>query len=278
MPIYVYSRILFHWGYSVRVPGTSGGGPSLPLPPPSTLVGSLAYWLSKRLGWREIMLATLGGGRRRAPAAVSTAYRLARHLLAAGVAAVGEQFAVLYRDRVRYQITQYQSPANLRDPMQWFASINFGLTVAPNLALDVVLVLDDNVSEEGVDENLLEEAAWSQVRLGAREGIVSVLEASVGRAYESSGGQTLLYAPREAFENCLGRLVFEAWDPRDPNGWARGEKPPKPLEICAPTVDSPSPDIYMLRKKRRPLTIRGDWPSYTGDWPLELGPIAALAR
>jgi len=137
MPFFVYSRLRLSWGFSVRPPARSQGGPSLPLPPPSTIAGALAASLSRLLGWGEYYLdrpseaVRRGRGRKAAGALVvySTAYRLARHLL--GVGARLEPTLALWEEPVRYATLPYQKPVNLRDPGVWFSVPAFGSTVAP---------------------------------------------------------------------------------------------------------------------------------------------------
>ena len=262
MPIYVYTRLVFSWGFSVRPPTLSAGGPSLPLPPPSTLNGALAAGVARVLGWPEAYVA----GRGRQLQVYSSAYTLARHLLAAG--AWTPSLPVIHRDVTRYSTIPYQTPGNIKDPAQWYGVQNYGLTVAPAGELHAVLIYDDAVRMVGVDERILKVAAYSITRLGAKEALVSVEEVRVGSARETRGGETLLYAPASCLDYAPPTAVeFTAWDPRDPAGYSPGS--PTGAERIR-FVGVPGSET--------PLALTGDCASYTGDWPKTLGVVAVLPR
>ncbi len=274
MPIYIYARAVFSWGYSVRPPGLSAGGPSLPLPPPSTLVGALAAGLARALGWSEYSLEP---GRRGRVRVASTAWTLARHLLGAGARLVGG--VAVFQDVVKYSTLPYQTPGNLADPAQWFGAQNFGLTIAPGSNVEFVLVFDDTLEEEGVDEGLLRAAAASMFRIGSKESLVSVEDYAVGRASQASGGSTSLYAPRDCVEFGYlepgSYLEFEAWNPRCPQAYER--VPPTELEslyLVAPQRVLGASTV--LATGEEPLELRGNVTTYRGSWPDGLGVVAAL--
>ena len=62
MPVYAYARLVFSWGFSVRPPGLSAGGPSFQVPPPSTLVGALAAGAAVAVLLALLLLAARGRG------------------------------------------------------------------------------------------------------------------------------------------------------------------------------------------------------------------------
>jgi CRISPR-associated Cas5-like protein len=279
MPLYVYTRLVFSWGFSVRPPGLSAGGPSLPLPPPSTLVGAIAAGVARILGWPEAELLAVSTGRRGASrlAITSSTWRLARHLLAAGARLRGP--VAQAQDLVKYSTLPYQSPGNIADPSQWFGAQNFGLALAPGIELDAVVVLDDEVEDEGVTREVLEAAATAIQRVGSRESIVHVIEYSVGDAREAGGGETALYAPLASVDveslDPDRYWVVEAWNPRCPEAYMR--TPPtrlEPLRLAAPMRPGAAPGVYRSLAGRLPL--RREARSYIGDWSRELGVIASL--
>ncbi len=276
MPLYVYARLFFSWGFTVRPPGLSAGGPSLPVPPPSTIVGALARGLAAALGWPEVLLEAPA---RRGALVYSQAYRLARHLLGVGAALLAP--VALHRDVVRYSTLPYQTPGNIRNPGQWFGAQNFGVALSPAGEAVFVAVFSDTVRDEGVTPEALAAAAAGIERLGARESVVHVAEAWAGEAGEARGGWTTLYAPEEAVESAGGCRYSQvtAWDPRSPRAYTRSDPFTLPeLRLAVPLAPAGAPSVYLPPPSGCRLHLRSDWPAYTGDWPGDLGVVAALPR
>ncbi len=242
MSIYVSILLEAQWGWSVRVPGASVGGSSLPLPPPSTLVGALANPIARLLRWGEV---TVEG-----KAVYSSTLKLARHLEAAG-ARVVRGVAVLFNDPLKVTNIPYLRPSNRFNRDLWFSLQAMGAYSAPSVELEAVLVFNDSVLKEGVNEEKIEAAAWSISRLGCKEGIVHVKNVVIGEALEVTGGSTPYYAPIQSLENPDEGEVIKAWDPRDPSSYGKlGRKKPKELTLVIPkgargagtvgvTVDTP---------------------------------------
>jgi CRISPR-associated protein Cas5 subtype I-A len=277
--LYAYSRVVFSWGYTVRPPGPSAGGPSLPLPPPSTLIGALAAGVARLLGWGEVVVEAPAGGRGRGSrvSVASSAWRLARHALAAGARLQGP--VALWQDVVRYSTLPYQTPGNLADPAQWFGAQNFGLAMAPGAVLDMVVVFDDSIADEGVTPGVLGAAAASIQRLGGREGLVHVAAHSAGRARVVGGGETSLYAPLDSLDHSTlvpGEfVVFEAWNPRCPEAYRRASPLSlEPLILAAPLRPTPALNLYRGAPGR--LRLRDGTLAYEGGWPRELGVVAGI--
>ena len=273
MPVYAYARLVFSWGFSVRPPGLSAGGPSFQVPPPSTLVGALAAGAARVLGWSEHLVRA--GGRRQVQV-YSPAYLLARHLLAAGAVVWGP--VVLHRDVVRYSTLPYQSAGNIKDPAQWFGAQNYGLSMAAGAEAELVLVFDDGVLDLLGGPGALRAAAASIHRLGTKESLVSVVEAGAGEAREGSGGETCLYAPEDSVEEGEYYTVT-VWHPKAPEAYTRSSPFAIPLlTLAVPGRVSVSKSVYLPPDPSgcEGLLLRDDAPAYTGDWPGRLGAVAAL--
>jgi len=287
-PLFIYTRALYHWGFSVRIPGTSGGGPSLPIPPPTTLIGALAYGIINR--GPEVLVLDRGKRRKRSTNTISVAspaIRIAKHVLAVGARITprkGLAFTIPSYDKMRYQITPYQGQDNLKDINQWFASLSFGVTYSPNIEIEFIVILDEKISNNlGVNEKILLRAALMPPRLGSKESLITVLDVKVGEASETQGGETTLYAPIEAIEDdeeCTSRV--EAWHPWDEVAWGRPEKPrlPKRLDLCVPGAFVMPPNVFVFPRREflEPIELREDWPTYEGSWSEDLGVVASLPR
>lgn len=261
----------------MRPIGLSAGGPSLPIPPPSTLVGAISAGVSRILGWGEVYRETgkLGG-------ITSTAYRLARHLLAVGARIAGP--VAIFREVARYSTLPYQSPDNIKHPGQWFGAQNFGITLAPNTTLEFVLVLDDAVRDLGIDQRILTAAAYSITRVGSKESVAAVDYAESGRAVESTGGETSMYSPLECVDPSTPPSSFytiEVWDPRSLGAYTRlSPFAPPPLRLAVPGKAFGALQAYTPERGPAtitpPLRLRGDCRTYAGPWPEDLGRAASL--
>lgn len=221
MPTAVVAVVEAHWGWSIREPGYSAGGPSLPIPPPSTVgVALLAHLLARR--GREVV---------RTPQGLVYASMLAIRALRTATAGLLRGGVVVARDVAKYLTIPYQSPDNRRNPSLWFAAQAFGITVAPSARLCLAAVYDEKeLARIGVRVEELEESAYSLTRLGSREGLVTVERVWVSRAERSVAGEgekTLLYAPKDGFEKGPGYRIVDIrlWDHRDPQLYT--PKPPR---------------------------------------------------
>ena len=253
MPILLYLEAVFSWGFSVRAPGTSGGGPSLPLPPPSTLLGAVAHGVARAMGWREVE----GGS--------SPVAKLAPYLLAAA-AGIVEGFSIPYVDLMRYLAVPFIRRENVKKPAMWFGALGFGAVSAAGTLIAAAVVLSDRVLGVAPLE-VLRAATGSVARLGSREGVVHVVRSWVGRVDEVRGGETLLYAPVDAVaEPPATRLELTVWDPRDPEAYSapRGRRPrqPRTLRIVAPAALTVAGGVIGARGETPAMELRRDYPSY----------------
>jgi len=250
MPIYITSEVKVHWGWSVRIPTTSAGGSSLPLPPPSTLVGMLARSLARAAGWGE-MYTIRDRGR---VIIVSTAYRLAKYLLAA--AAIMEGPGVGFNDVSRQLNTPYlRSEYRVKEDM-WFSVQGFGIVSSPSTSLYYALVFDDSIIDGVFSMRDFERAGYAIVNVGSKEGLSHAVNVSVGRVSEGMGGGTKCYAPEDSvnISNYPDIRLVEMWDPRDRNSYTQSKQARKL--------------VFAYRNRLKgywtpePMKIRHDYPSY----------------
>ncbi len=186
MPLGLVALVEPVWGWSVRIPLASVSGASLPLPPPSTVVGALLYGAASSLGVGEQL--EVGGFLTRWLSRVS-------RLVLSATAGLVEGVIVTAYDTLRASNVPYLRPENLNDPSQWFTVTGFGVTVAHGSRLCLAAVLDDRVLDL-VGRRVLEASAWSASRIGSKEGLASVVEAGVYEAQPLGGErfETILYA------------------------------------------------------------------------------------
>ena len=245
MPVAVFIVARPAWGWSVRVPYTSVGGASYPLPPPTTVVGALAEPLAELLGWPEVDVAQgeVRGRRRtrRVTSVRSAAARLAEHILAVGAGLASGAVIVTY-DLVRTENVPYLKTAHQRDPSQWFSVNAFGLAYSPGSRLCLALVFKDTITSIAGEDTLLK-AAWSVTRIGSKEGLVSVEYASVSKRIEAvSGTPSMLYGPCSMAEESAPSV--RAARPTSINAWAAGVV--DEMDVCL-ALEEQIPGVYTPR-------------------------------
>ncbi|GEM_PF-1306284 len=193
MPRFLYLRMRPVWGYALRALPQSKTRVSLGVPPPTSLIGALAYPLARVLGRREETLYLGGGGRRgRRGAAVSFwGEELRGRLLyvgaALGVASAG------HGSILKIQYT-YRG-----DVLQGVAAMPVEVTAGSEGWIDAVYVFREAPWGWGA----VERAAWGVSRLGSRESPVYVEGVWSGEASEA------------VVESARTRFSFYGVAPRD---------------------------------------------------------------
>jgi len=202
----------FHWGFWVRTPLTSSRQGTYVLPPPSTLIGALAYAYFAYLRARGVIIGEF----------LRDGYAEYLHKFALGIDAV--YFRPLDPFVAQIDITrQFQAPyirrENLGDPQQWFNVRPVGKVYAPNSRFEVAYVVNEDFSKfhnQFCDEDylfVLRRVAMSIVKLGPVEGLVTVEEV---KAEDCKMGDLEMWdVPCPYFE------VFDKWTP--PMGWEVAE-------------------------------------------------------
>lgn len=268
MPLGVGVRALLSWGWSVRYPGLSAGGPSLPLPPPSTLVGALSRGIAKIVKQGELTEIKVGRKSHHA----STTYVYARHLLAAGARLIetssflrGAHDVVAAPTKVMQRILQhpYMRPENRKNMGLAFGVEAFGLVMAPSAVLEILLVFKDQILDL-VDEETLLAGAMSISYVGSKESLVSILNAKVEEVYETTGGETKYYVSMDAVKERDRILGFAVsfWDPRDPSAYAPSRKLAKKMEFLIPS-GSEGRITTLIVPPRVGVEIKDHWRTYT---------------
>jgi len=209
-------RGLFHWGFSVRIVTESAGAHCYPYPPPSTLIGALAYGVSNVRGDPECRLSTNSKN----TTIVSNAILIADVVHWATFAFSDEgsimrrSAAVSYSDFIRAFRLLYQRVQRhtWNQSEMWYGVNAHGKVYACGAGFKIFYLIDEERFRSlGLDDRGLLTAAYSIVRIGAREGLVSVTSAEVSRdvkifsAKEAKGPfETEYYFPARLVEDVEG--------------------------------------------------------------------------
>ena len=266
MPIAVWATVRMAWGASNRNPLVSAGGPSYMLPPPSTIIGAVARGIAKLKGWGELTRLDRG--------VYSTAFRLARHVLAAGAGLLEGSLAPVSLTN-RYLAIPYQRPENRKNMALWFGAQAMGYAFTSDARLCIAAVFGDEIASI-VSLRELELSAASLLSLGSKESLVSVESYGAMDIGEASGGTTGYYAPLESVADAVRGLVEVYWDPRDYRAYTRtGRLASSRLPVMVPVrhvvngaiIGHGGDDEFFLEVKR-------DYPSYKIPGPC--GSLPAL--
>jgi len=169
---------VFHWGFSVRIITESAGAQYYLMPPPSTLIGALAYGVHVNRGVAECAMGERKRGERRirsTAALLARAVKWASFAISEGVSR-RRACVVGHSDFIRSFRLPYQRGVRHEQPEMWYGICASGRVYACGTGFKILYL----VNEERLDELELEPrdilaAAHSIVRIGSREGLVSIL-------------------------------------------------------------------------------------------------------
>ncbi|MEM2288094.1 MAG: CRISPR-associated protein Cas5 [Sulfolobales archaeon] len=243
----VFTRVSLHWGFTVRIPGASAAQLAVPIPPPTTIVGSLAAALYRGLGLKDYV--------ERLPRISSASRSLSRHFdcaLRATLAAV----AGLVPSSEYVGLCVHQEPSRLaaapyKTGGSWdkaikssFGSADFyskfltealpvqaaGATYGPGAQIDMLWVFDVKALANclcnvlglvlGVEEldHVGLVAAYGVTRVGSKEGLTSVDGAVYAKdgikiLFEGEVVKTHLYTPASCVEPITKDIIrVSLWD------------------------------------------------------------------
>lgn len=199
----VRARGRFFSTFSVAYPRQTSAPASLPVPPPTTLVGALSASHAALAKSPEVVV-TEGS-------LASRSVELLRWVRYAALA-LDEGRAVPFQDLMRYLMLPYQHRTG---PRYWFGASAFGRVSAP-LGFSVVYIVD----EERAD--YVSKLAWGLVRLGSKESLVEVDDVRVLEVVESGrrGAATAYYTPARLASCREGCAEVYMW-PLSPDAYTR---------------------------------------------------------
>jgi len=201
MPKLVLVKIKVFWGYSIKYPAQSAAQDSIPLPPPTTVLGALASPYAKYAKLPETLRID------------AKAYSTAVKLLADGVvkyctSGITDPLATKHSDMSRNVMLIYQRH---KEKDYHFAAQAMGKVYAPlpNRGLGSRLLLAYVVSDECVE--LVTKLAWGITSVGGKEGIVSVDDVTVHELMVVNKGvvETPFITPASIAECNVGCMEVE---------------------------------------------------------------------
>jgi CRISPR-associated Cas5-like protein len=244
---------VFHWGFWVRQAYASARQDSVPLPPPSTLVGALASGLAAVL--RDVCKAPVA---ELSYAGEAIEVPLIAKLVKSSTV-IETYFKVVNGYGIkRVDITRmFQAPyirrANLQDMMQWFAVRTVGKVYSPHMRFEAAYLVDlakaesifKGVCKSLAVESLLKLGALSISRIGPVEGIVTVRRVCLDNVSPSTITSVPM-SPCPYFEIGDGlasklrqaqlaeATLIEFWDWKDPDFWTSRRSAGKMRPYIAP--------------------------------------------
>lgn len=260
MHVAVVSIIEAHWGWSVRGPGYSAGGPALPLPPPSTVASAILSYAISSSNIPEMYRDPRG--------TLAYSSKIASEALVTASAGLLEGYVAIIRDTMKYLAIPYLNPGNREDPSRWFAAQAFGVAFTLNAKLCLAAVYDKEVLEKyNIDLKLLDASARSMTRLGSREGLITVKDAVVVDAKEVQAKgkeETVLYAPQGVLEATGKTRLYpmEIWDPKNPVAYSPLSFSKKRLSLPETLIVEIPVDVLsggdLLVAPRKPARIKAN--------------------
>lgn len=233
----------YHWGYWVRIPGTSKQQSTLPLPPPTTLIGALTFPLAREERLKDKRnqnkisgetLFNLVGGLFE-PRSVASVFEDA--VIGASILINGR--AMMWEDinkytTVHFQTTTKSNPeekaAGGRRYLDKYRSgaINSGKVFYPKGKATLFYVINEELISHAIlppwDKHL-EEASWEISRIGSKESIFSVANVKfIELSCKSERHvRTKLYFPATAGEIDSSEKAYRLTFWR--GGWGRNDAP-----------------------------------------------------
>ncbi|MEM2914910.1 MAG: type I-A CRISPR-associated protein Cas5a [Candidatus Bathyarchaeia archaeon] len=169
----------FHWGFWVRIPNTSKVQSSLTIPPPTTLVGSLAYPLFKGIPELGEVRSKVKESKahKKEEGILSSAYLLNEAVISCSIYLIDNAFPL--EDVSKYNTLLFQRTMEGRrySPQYRSGIIMSGKILYPDGRVVIAYLLNPEklsaLLKNGFKEKI-ENAAWQISRIGSKESIFSV--------------------------------------------------------------------------------------------------------
>ncbi len=199
-----YTQLKTHWGYIVRYPGSSASQPSFIVPPPPTIVGSLAYAIARyfRIKSRKVLEKRkpigFGGGVVITPLMKDVLESTITASMGIELRGGGKIYGVTHsmepsrlvsimykggkeRSRATKEIPSMDSIKFYSEAVpRIITTLGAGYTIAPGIVFNLIWVfkIDLLADKLGIDEEVLDnelsKALNGIIRIGAKESLVSI--------------------------------------------------------------------------------------------------------
>lgn len=170
--IFVEVTGTFHWGYSIQSPRSSKGQIPLLLPPPTTLVGALAYPLLRKKpdGPGEVIIDESGK-------ISSSSRKVYDSVVCAAIAFENGESAYAWHDISKLVTIQwhYHRADRRGVPKYETGALPLGKVYSQGKA-KIIYVL-----KKGLHEQEVESSAWQIARIGSKESIFSVENVKISK-------------------------------------------------------------------------------------------------
>ncbi len=191
-------KMHLHWGFSIKHPSYSAAQPSFRVPPPTSLLGALAYAVNRSGGGIEVSV----DGR---VIYSSVANMLDRVLwITYRVEGLDPRLLLETRDISRISMIPYVRSDNvyLGSPNLWGIQVH-GKIYSPALMIDTLYFVKARVAEE------VAKVAWGITRVGTKESIASVTSVSIHEVTltDLRDGETVYLLPRDVIKEASGDFV-----------------------------------------------------------------------
>ena len=192
---FLYVEAKLHWGFACRLVPFGKSRLTLKIPPPSTLLGALAYPLARQLGWPEVILDDPG------ESAKSGADRVRKFLVSAHARM---RFAPSIRSDINRVFWYYFLKKEVRTDAIALEKVYANPLPGEEVPkIDIIYVIDTSQAEGALGPRwpaLLEISAWAMTRVGQKEGLITVEEVQLADAklLNEEVVSTEFYFPLEA--------------------------------------------------------------------------------
>jgi len=197
-----------HWGYSIRAVSESAAAHPYTVPPPSTLMGALAFGIAQ-LHLRKPECLYEDGK------LYSFTVKVFDHTLWATMSLGGSSLVTPSSDMIKMFSLIYQRGERHKleywEKGMWFGVRGHGKMYNPNGNFKILYVINDRLIDEiGSEQNLIK-AAYQISRLGSKESIVNINSALLSTKLEVMRDKrplrTSFYFPTELAEDVADAVI-----------------------------------------------------------------------
>ncbi|MEB3807081.1 MAG: hypothetical protein GSR73_06165 [Desulfurococcales archaeon] len=195
--VFLYSKVLLHWGFTVRQPGASAAQSAYIIPPPTTIIGAYANPLARILNLPDAL-----DSRRKTPVSNKLMECALKSTISASASlhqSQGNTGIILFEEPSRIMGTPYKGGGSYEQAVKQpiYQSIQellpvqaVGSASGPHVVMGLAWLLDKDRLGDclGIEVTLehFQRAAYNVYRVGSREGIANPVSDGEPRVY--SGG------------------------------------------------------------------------------------------